>query len=185
MALIKCSKCGAEISDLSVKCVKCGEMIERDIVSTCPECGKEFKNNKCLNCGYEEQIENELSNKGNIGNKPSNNSVNRGNTSFVVITLKTTVMGLLLWGVFNYFVFGDIFGSFGSKGKIIDTTWKTGYGELTFLKGGKCELYNLGPVDTCTWKLDGKNVTIKYSYKSVSGEIKGKFNENFTRFSYE
>jgi len=149
----------------------------------CPECGKSFKNGKCLNCGYEEKSNCDDGN--NVDNIPVNNSLNRGNSSFIMITLKTFVMGLLLWGVINYFTVGDFFGYFSSKGKIIDTTWQTKFGELTFLKGGKCELYNMGYMETCTWKLDGKNVTVKYTYKNLSNEIKGKFNENFTRFEYD
>lgn len=52
MALIKCKNCGEEISDKSTKCVHCGYNTECSITHFCPECGKEFDNIKCMNCGY-------------------------------------------------------------------------------------------------------------------------------------
>lgn len=52
MALIKCKSCGKEISDKSTKCVHCGCDTDYSITYFCPECGKEFDNIKCMNCGY-------------------------------------------------------------------------------------------------------------------------------------
>ncbi len=52
MALIKCKNCSEEISDKSTKCVHCGYDTECSITHFCPECGKEYDNIKCSNCGY-------------------------------------------------------------------------------------------------------------------------------------
>jgi len=52
MALIKCKNCGEEISDKSTKCVHCGYDTEYSITHFCPECGKEYDNIRCMNCGY-------------------------------------------------------------------------------------------------------------------------------------
>ena len=52
MALIKCTNCGEEISDKSFKCVHCGTKTEYSIIHICPECGKEYDNIICKNCGY-------------------------------------------------------------------------------------------------------------------------------------
>lgn len=52
MALINCKRCGKEISDKSVKCVHCGCDTERYIPHCCPECGQEYNNILCKNCGY-------------------------------------------------------------------------------------------------------------------------------------
>lgn len=52
MALIKCKNCSEEISDKSTKCVHCGHDTECSITHFCPECGKEYDNIKCSNCGY-------------------------------------------------------------------------------------------------------------------------------------
>lgn len=52
MALIKCSKCGKEISDKASSCVHCGVELKKNNNMKCPECGKELHDDKCLNCGY-------------------------------------------------------------------------------------------------------------------------------------
>lgn len=52
MALIKCTNCGEKISDKSFKCVHCGTKTEYSIIHVCPECGKEYDNIICKNCGY-------------------------------------------------------------------------------------------------------------------------------------
>lgn len=58
MALIKCGRCNKEISDKSTSCIHCGFPVEHSIVDTsvevhvCPECGKEFTDSRCMNCGY-------------------------------------------------------------------------------------------------------------------------------------
>ena len=51
MTLIKCSKCGNEISDNSEKCIHCGEDVGKMI--NCKECGSEISSNSniCPNCG--------------------------------------------------------------------------------------------------------------------------------------
>ena len=51
MAMIKCEKCGKEISDKSVKCVYCGNKINEKI--KCTECGKSIdkETEVCPNCG--------------------------------------------------------------------------------------------------------------------------------------
>lgn len=52
MALIKCDKCGKEISDTSKKCIHCGSVIEKKLI--CSECGKEINADayECSNCGF-------------------------------------------------------------------------------------------------------------------------------------
>lgn len=52
MALIKCDKCGREISDTSKKCIHCGNIINKKII--CSECGKEISADlcECSNCGF-------------------------------------------------------------------------------------------------------------------------------------
>ena len=62
MALIKCKKCGEEISDKSTKCVHCGYATEQSITHICPECGKEFDNIVCQNCGYSPNKKKETTN---------------------------------------------------------------------------------------------------------------------------
>lgn len=184
MSLIKCKECGKEISDKAKTCVHCGASIHEE-KKYCPECGKIMKDNKCSYCGKEiNNSESEvINNNAEENNNP--NIPNGGGSSLASSIIKTIVLGLLMWGGFNYFVYGDIFGAFGGKGKIIDTTWNTGYGKLTFFKSGKCELISVLPSDTCTWKLDGKDVTIKYSFGNTKGTINGKFNENYSRFTYK
>lgn len=55
MALIKCTKCGQEISDKTRKCVNCGEIVinERNKIKICVECGKEnpIETTDCVYCG--------------------------------------------------------------------------------------------------------------------------------------
>ena len=52
MALIKCSKCGHDISDQAKKCVHCGQVVTRII--SCPECKEEINEGlkQCPKCGY-------------------------------------------------------------------------------------------------------------------------------------
>jgi len=180
MSLIKCKECGKEISDKAKTCVHCGTPLQKEEKNVCPECGKIMKDNKCSNCGKE------IDNIKIITNETENNNSNPNNgrtSGSLMIIIMPIIVGLLIWGAINYFITGDIFGAFGGKGKIVDTSWRTSYGDLTFFKGGKCELINILPSDTCTWKLDGKDVTIKYSVGSVKGTINGKFNENYSRLT--
>ena len=53
MAMIKCPKCGQEISDKSKKCVHCGNELIPEILCKkyCTECGKEVYND-ALECPY-------------------------------------------------------------------------------------------------------------------------------------
>lgn len=54
MAIIKCSKCGEEISDRAEKCVHCGEPVtEENEVQFCKECGSILSQNSafCEKCG--------------------------------------------------------------------------------------------------------------------------------------
>lgn len=54
MAIIKCSKCGQEISDRAEKCIHCGEVIAKgQPIKICPECEKEvpFESTVCPHCG--------------------------------------------------------------------------------------------------------------------------------------
>ena len=53
MAIIKCPNCNEDISDKSIKCVHCGEIINKETKIVCPECGNEVKKNHktCSNCG--------------------------------------------------------------------------------------------------------------------------------------
>ena len=51
MALIKCKKCGHEVSDKASKCPNCGVLI-------CKECGQPLTKNDyhCPNCGKDTQL---------------------------------------------------------------------------------------------------------------------------------
>lgn len=70
MALIKCKECGKEISDKATKCIHCGAPIEIEVKKTCPDCGKEYVGNKCMNCGYvAKDIPEAKDNKGNDSKK--------------------------------------------------------------------------------------------------------------------
>lgn len=54
MALIKCPECGADVSDRSEMCVKCGFPIAKAVLRKCPECGADVPDRsvKCLKCGF-------------------------------------------------------------------------------------------------------------------------------------
>ena len=54
MALIKCEKCGKEISDSIKKCPFCNTKLSIKKEKICPECGlkSNYSDNFCLNCGY-------------------------------------------------------------------------------------------------------------------------------------
>ena len=68
MALIKCKSCGKEISDKSTKCVHCGCDTDYSITYFCSECGKEFDNIKCMNCGYSPNNKKDTTNQSaNVG----------------------------------------------------------------------------------------------------------------------
>ncbi len=101
--MIKCKKCGTEISDKSIECVKCGELIEKGSVSICPECGKEIKGNKCMNCGYEEKVEVQiLENVVNNGNG-SNISPNTGGSG---IFIGSIVMFVIMFFIVSWITSG-------------------------------------------------------------------------------
>ena len=68
MALIKCKNCSEEISDKSTKCVHCGCDTDYSITYFCSECGKEFDNIKCMNCGYSPNNKKDTTNQSaNVG----------------------------------------------------------------------------------------------------------------------
>lgn len=51
MSLIKCEKCGKEVSDKTDKCIHCGTAIQRKVI--CKECNTEYllSDKVCPNCG--------------------------------------------------------------------------------------------------------------------------------------
>ena len=61
MALILCPECGAEISDKSTSCIKCGyplsneKPIQKENTLKCPECGNDITSETkfCGKCGFE------------------------------------------------------------------------------------------------------------------------------------
>ncbi len=61
MAMIKCNKCGKQISDKAKKCPHCGNM---NSVIICPECGEIIKEKNikiCPNCGMQIKKKNAIS----------------------------------------------------------------------------------------------------------------------------
>lgn len=54
MSLIKCPKCGKEISDKAKKCPFCECELKKDTIKTCPECHKyvDIFTKVCPYCGY-------------------------------------------------------------------------------------------------------------------------------------
>lgn len=61
MAMIKCPKCGENISDKSTKCVHCNKVLGEEPKKTCEECGNELKKKDkvCSKCGCPVSTENE------------------------------------------------------------------------------------------------------------------------------
>lgn len=91
MALIKCKNCNGEISDKSTKCVHCGMDTQYSITHICPECGKEYDNSICKNCGYHNK-EKPISNTSLSSNRGFNGwgliiSLIIGITTFIVIQI--------------------------------------------------------------------------------------------------
>ena len=54
MSIIKCPKCGNDISDKAKRCVHCGSVFDEIKTIVCEECGNELKNNEkeCPHCGF-------------------------------------------------------------------------------------------------------------------------------------
>lgn len=69
MSLIKCPKCGKEVSDKASKCVQCGYEFGQQKIRFCSECGKEIPvgATECLNCGcpIEKNIKQDLTSNSN------------------------------------------------------------------------------------------------------------------------
>ena len=91
MALIKCKKCGEEISDKSTKCVHCGYATEQSITHICPECGKEFDNVVCQNCGYR-----------NVTKIEKNENTNRAGFVIGIKSLFSGIFGGVIIGFMGY-----------------------------------------------------------------------------------
>lgn len=66
MALIKCPKCGRDVSENAESCPACGFPIASRKIENekhnCPECGCELDNNItiCTNCGYNIEVKKEI-----------------------------------------------------------------------------------------------------------------------------
>lgn len=90
MALIKCKECGKEVSDKATKCVHCGAPIEIEVNKTCPDCGKQYTGDKCLNCGY-------------VANKANNNDSNKSSNGFGSVIL--AIFFVLGMAGFFYYIY--------------------------------------------------------------------------------
>ncbi|MBR1808222.1 MAG: zinc-ribbon domain-containing protein [Paludibacteraceae bacterium] len=121
MALIKCKECGAQISDASATCPKCGAPIIKDII--CPDCGSAIPSNStvCPNCGA--PIKSAVTNTTLITNNSlatniapsleSSNNFAAELTGNAIATLSLWI-GIIVGGIFVligiYFLISDTFG---------------------------------------------------------------------------
>lgn len=95
MAIIKCSKCGQEISDRAEKCVHCGEPVtEESGIQFCKECGSILSQNSafCEKCGCPTEIIEALP---QVKNRHSKNR-------FIVVT---TILTIFVTFIFAYSIF--------------------------------------------------------------------------------
>ena len=104
MSLIKCVKCGGEISDKSKTCVHCGEIIDSDLsekndtniksISICPSCGISINDDTriCNECGFIiETIEKE-----NINTEENINSIEYENPKGTQTKNNSALMNIIL-----------------------------------------------------------------------------------------
>ena len=114
MAMIKCPKCGGDISDKSEKCVHCGESLLKE-ERKCEECGEKLKSKDkvCPKCGCPVSKEK--------GEKPQQVELTKVNIKPSVskkklIIIIAIIVGLIATGIgtkviLGFFLYEEGFGS--------------------------------------------------------------------------
>ena len=146
MALIKCSECGAEMSDKAKTCPKCKAPNE-ELKIECPECGEKIKaeSKVCPECGY-----NLLKEKAKV--KSILNNFDKKKKVIIGIVAIIVVVAIII-----------IFGTSSLEGTYVHESTSHGYtfrSSITLYRDKTCSYYTGAITFDCTYKRSGNTLRV-------------------------